>query len=121
MGSLKFIKFRGRIAIVHGVNRWAIRTEHALTSTREISGKFKMAAHERSVFVKLFVIKQHFNEQRLCILLLEGINSRTRNVLNSNEGILLLRFTFYAFKTDMLTFLKASDLILPNIYYPLLV
>ena len=74
-----------------------------------------MAVHERSVFVKLFVIKQHFNEQRLCILLLGGINSRTQNVLNSKGGALLHCFAFYAFKTGKLTFLKTSNLILPNI------
>ena len=74
-----------------------------------------MAEHERSVFVKLFVIKQHFNEQRLCILLLGGFNLCTQNVLNSKEGILLLRFAFYVFKTGKLISLKTSSLLLLNI------
>ena len=97
------------------LNRWAIRTEHALTLARKRPGKFNMAEHERSVFVKLFVIKQHFNEQRRCILLLEGFNSCTQNVLNSKEGILLLRFAFYVFKTCKLISLKTSILLLLNI------
>ena len=74
-----------------------------------------MAAHKRSVFVKLFVIKQHFNEHRLCILLLGDNNSCTSNVLNLKEGTLWNYFAFCAFKTGKLTFLKTSNLILPNI------
>ena len=73
-----------------------------------------MAAHERSVFVKLFVLKQHFNEHRLCILLLGDIKTSTSNVLNSKEGTLLNCFAFYVFKTGKLSFLKTSNLILPN-------
>ena len=74
-----------------------------------------MAAHERSAFVKLFVIKKHFHEQRLCILLLGDIISSTSNDLKSKGGALLHCFAFYAFKTGKLTFLKTSNLILPNI------
>ena len=74
-----------------------------------------MAAYERSAFVKLFVIKQHFHEHRLCILLLGDIILCTSNVLNSKEGTLLHCFAFYAFKTGKLTFLKTSNLI----YYPI--
>ena len=73
-----------------------------------------MAVHERSLFVKLFVIK-HFNEHRLCVLLLGDNNSCTSNVLNSKEGTLWNCFAFCAFKTGKLTFLETSNLILPNI------
>ena len=71
-----------------------------------------MAEHERSAFVKLFVIKQHFNEHRLCILQLGDITSCTSNVLNSKEGTLLHYFVFYTFKTGKLISLKTSNLIL---------
>ena len=100
------------------INRWAIRTEHALTLTCKrprIIGQIQYGAHERSAFVKLFVIKQHFHEHRLCILLLGDIISSISNDLNSKGGALLHCFAFYAFKTGKLTFLKTSNLILLNI------
>ena len=68
-----------------------------------------MAAHDWGVLSISLAIKQHCNEQRLCILLLGDIKPCTPNALNSKERILLHCFAFYTFKTGKLTFLKTTS------------